>query len=78
MHQLSQSSGSKSGFSQLAAQDAASHERLLDRAADLFWTWRERHRGRANLAGMPEAALKDIGLSRGDAEQEWEKPFWRR
>jgi uncharacterized protein YjiS (DUF1127 family) len=50
---------------------------LLGRATDLYWVWRERRRSRADLVGMPEAALKDIGLSRGDAEQEWQKPFWR-
>jgi uncharacterized protein YjiS (DUF1127 family) len=26
---------------------------------------------------MPDGMLKDIGLSRGDAESEYEKPFWR-
>jgi uncharacterized protein YjiS (DUF1127 family) len=44
---------------------------------DLLATWHQRRRGRAELAGMPDGMLKDIGLSRGDAEHEWEKPFWR-
>ena len=50
---------------------------LVSRAAEFYWLWRERHRSRANLIGLPDADLKDLGLSRGDAEQEWEKPFWR-
>jgi uncharacterized protein YjiS (DUF1127 family) len=44
---------------------------------DLLLTWHQRRRSRADLAGMPDVMLKDIGLSRGDADQEWEKPFWR-
>lgn len=50
---------------------------VLARGFDMFWTWRERHRSRAELIGMPDGMLKDIGLSRGDAELEYEKPFWR-
>lgn len=50
---------------------------LLAKGFDLFWTWRARHRSRAELIGMPDGMLKDIGLSRGDAELEYEKPFWR-
>jgi len=50
---------------------------LLSKGFDMFWVWRERHRGRAELIGMPDGMLKDIGLSRGDAESEYEKPFWR-
>lgn len=50
---------------------------LLAKGFDLFWTWRARHRSRAELIGMPDGMLKDIGLSRGEAESEYEKPFWR-
>ncbi|HWT97457.1 MAG TPA: DUF1127 domain-containing protein [Terriglobales bacterium] len=50
---------------------------LVAKGFELFWLWQERHRGRANLIGMPDGMLKDIGLSRGDAESEYEKPFWR-
>lgn len=77
MHQASRLTGSNDSYTPLAARNAGG-DSLLSRAAELFWTWRERHRSRADLAGMPETALKDIGLSRGDAEHEWEKPFWRR
>lgn len=76
MYQVSQSfqaRNSHQDFSHATSANAG----LLGRAADLFWSWRERHRSRAGLVGLPDAVLKDIGLSRGDAEQEWEKPFWR-
>jgi uncharacterized protein YjiS (DUF1127 family) len=53
--------------------DASSPTRLVD----LIFTWHQRRRSRYNLMGLPDAMLKDIGLSRSDAEQEWEKPFWR-
>ncbi len=37
----------------------------------------ERRRQRRALSGLDEHQLKDIGLSRGDVEQEITKPFWR-
>lgn len=40
-------------------------------------TWTERRRQRRSLERMPDHMLADIGLSRADAEQETEKPFWR-
>lgn len=36
----------------------------------------DRYRQRRALRGMPEYLLKDMGLSRADAEQEAAKPFW--
>jgi len=36
-----------------------------------------RHYSRRQLAGMPDHLLKDIGISRSEAEQEAAKPFWR-
>jgi uncharacterized protein YjiS (DUF1127 family) len=50
---------------------------LLAKGFELFAVWRERRRGRANLIGLPDGMLKDIGLSRGEAESEYGKPFWR-
>jgi uncharacterized protein YjiS (DUF1127 family) len=40
-------------------------------------TWAERRHQRWALERMPDHMLADIGLSRADAEQEAEKPFWR-
>ncbi|WP_372876141.1 DUF1127 domain-containing protein [Pseudomonas sp.] len=41
-----------------------------------FKRWHELARQRRQLASLGDAALKDIGLSRADALQEVERPFW--
>ncbi|HLD68656.1 MAG TPA: DUF1127 domain-containing protein [Pseudomonas sp.] len=38
--------------------------------------WNELARQRRRLAGLNEAALKDLGLSRADVFQETERHFW--
>jgi uncharacterized protein YjiS (DUF1127 family) len=38
--------------------------------------WHELHRQRQQLASMNESALKDLGLSRADIQNESERPFW--
>ncbi len=39
--------------------------------------WGERRRQRHALRELSEHVLKDIGIGRSEAEQEWRKPFWR-
>lgn len=39
--------------------------------------WRRRARERAQLAHLSERELRDIGLTPGEAEREYAKPFWR-
>lgn len=39
--------------------------------------WRHRIREREQLAGLDDRMLRDIGLTRGDAEFLINKPFWR-
>ena len=39
--------------------------------------WRRRSKGRAQLATLDDLMLKDIGISRADAEFLANKPFWR-
>jgi uncharacterized protein YjiS (DUF1127 family) len=39
--------------------------------------WRERSVGRHILSQLDERALRDIGLSPGDASMEAAKPFWK-
>jgi len=39
--------------------------------------WRRRARDRAELATLDDRMLKDIGLTRADAEFLSNKPFWR-
>lgn len=43
----------------------------------LFGEWRRRVRGRRELAVLCDRCLRDIGVTRYDAEQEIRKPFWR-
>jgi Uncharacterized conserved small protein len=46
---------------------------LFDTVAE----WNERRRQRRALQALPDYLLHDIGVSRTDAAQEAEKPFWR-
>lgn len=39
--------------------------------------WRQRRNGRLELARLDERMLRDIGLTRVDAEYEINKSFWR-
>jgi uncharacterized protein YjiS (DUF1127 family) len=39
--------------------------------------WRRRNREREELAALDDRMLKDIGLTRADAEFLSNKPFWR-
>ena len=39
--------------------------------------WRRRSRERAELSALDDRTLKDIGLTRADAEFLSNKPFWR-
>jgi len=50
---------------------------VLIGVADLLDLWQQRLRDRDMLRQMTTAQLKDIGVSRADALQESEKPFWR-
>ena len=38
--------------------------------------WSERHRQRRALLELSDHVLKDIGISRGEAEREGRRPFW--
>ncbi len=49
----------------------------LTRAVDAPIDWVARMRDRHQLAAMSDAMLKDIGVSRADAEHEVEKHFWQ-
>ncbi|WP_395504214.1 DUF1127 domain-containing protein [Ectopseudomonas hydrolytica] len=61
-----------------ALAQAIHFERLPSLAA--MWRmqrrWQQLARQRRQLARLDAAALKDLGLSRADAIQEAERPFW--
>lgn len=58
----------------------AAIEALSDAAQWIFATlreWPRRIREREQLAALDDRMLRDIGLTRGDAEFLINKPFWR-
>ncbi len=48
-----------------------------DRAVETLARWTARARQRRGLRELPDALLRDLGLSREQAETEAAKPFWR-
>lgn len=46
-------------------------------ACRVLSAWYERAQGRRALASLDDHLLRDIGLTRVDAERECMKPFWR-
>ena len=54
----------------------AARLRLRD-GLDTLRLWRERTRGRQQLRTFDDHLLRDIGLTRLQAEAEANKPFWR-
>ncbi len=66
---------SSSNFSRknLSRRSAVALRRGLERLA----IWRARARTRTELMTLSDDMLKDIGLSRCDADREYSKPFWR-
>jgi uncharacterized protein YjiS (DUF1127 family) len=51
--------------------------RAIERAVDAILTWRERVRMRRQLLSLDDRLLKDIGITRLQAQSEAEKPFWQ-
>ncbi len=49
---------------------------VMVRVADGVMAWQERRRQRRALMSFSEHMLKDIGVSRADAEREATRPFW--
>lgn len=55
---------------------ATAATRLAARTAAALKTWSRRRRSRDELATVDAATLRDIGISRADADFEASKPFW--
>ena len=51
--------------------------RLAQRVLWILREWRRRARDRSQLAQLDDRMLRDIGLTRADAEFLSNKPFWR-
>ena len=52
---------------------AADRKSLVDR----YYEWHNRLKARRELMRLSDYQLRDIGLSRTEAEEEWQKPFWQ-
>ena len=50
---------------------------LFARIARSVALWHERSRQRLLLRNLSDDLLRDIGLTRADVEDEWEKRFWQ-
>lgn len=50
---------------------------LLVRVAERLADWQDRRSERRLLMTLDERTLKDIGVDRAAAEEEYRKPFWR-
>lgn len=55
----------------------ARRRRPITDALNFLLLWIERASQRRQLAALPDAALKDIGISRAECFHECRKPFWR-
>ncbi|MGA8260778.1 MAG: DUF1127 domain-containing protein [Arenicellales bacterium] len=44
---------------------------------NLFNEWHTRRQERRELLKVSDAVLRDIGISRADADREYRKPFWQ-
>ena len=51
---------------------------IVGQAVALVREWRRRARRRQELARLDDRMLRDIGVTRVDAWQEINKPFWRK
>jgi len=64
-------------LSRLHPRERGAKSGVAGRMLTTWRAWRRRARDRAELAGLDDRMLKDIGLTRGDAEFLSNKPFWR-
>ncbi len=51
--------------------------RTVDRAFETLWLWQTRAGERMHLLTLDDHELRDIGITRAEAEAEARKPFWR-
>lgn len=58
------------------AAERNKHNSLLGLSIAQLERWRQLARQRRELAQLSDAMLRDIGLNRGDALRESQRPFW--
>lgn len=57
--------------------ESAGAQRLNRRLIASFRKWQTNRRTRKDLARLSDFMLKDLGISRSQAENEYQKPFWK-
>ena len=60
-----------------AVSPSRSLRQTVEHMVGLVREWRRRRRSRGDLARLDDRILRDIGLTRCDAANEIDKPFWR-
>jgi uncharacterized protein YjiS (DUF1127 family) len=65
------------GFGGRAAVSVSPAPSVLAKLVDTVILWHRRARDRQLLAELDDRLLGDMGISRGDAIHEGDKPFWR-
>ena len=63
--------------SQISLRPLTGPPALLGAGFAVLLRWDERARARAVLAGLDDARLSDLGVTRRAAQIEARKPFWR-
>lgn len=53
------------------------NQTFLIRILSTVYAWQSRFSSRHHLAGLDDAALKDMGINRADVYRESTKAFWR-
>ena len=69
-------SGSGQVYRPIAPRPSLTVGTLLRRLTDLLRRWRMLARERYELQTLSDEMLKDIGISRADAEREAQRNFW--
>ena len=81
MHTINAATPPRPGMSAPAATSLRAAARwvlaVLSAVFEILMTWHEKARQRRQLLALSDDMLKDIGISRADANYEGSKPFWR-
>jgi uncharacterized protein YjiS (DUF1127 family) len=75
--ELTRGSSAASAGEPVVLRLASAFARSIWKAAEFAMTAQERRRQRRALMMLDDRLLKDVGISRLDAEREATKPFWR-
>jgi uncharacterized protein YjiS (DUF1127 family) len=67
----------KSGSNFIASSRGGTQAGFVTRLSDTLLTWLDRVRQRRHLAELDDRMLRDIGLSRGEVENEVSRRFWQ-